>query len=149
MATVFVSCSCCSLWFLRNWWVFRKGDLDSSQHAAASVGLQVAVLKHTLSSHCTACAVLHERPPRNTNEGFFQLCLSCYLPSSLSLHLHLILSLSFSYRSLCIHIHLFFVLGCSYFLSFSPVYLFPSLPLSLFELRAVSRSELCSHLSHH
>lgn len=84
----------------------------------------------------------------------YQLSLSFYLLSSLSLHLHPnFCSPSFSYRSLCLHVHLFLsfvVLIFCQSVSFC-VCLSPSLPLSLFELRAVSssRSELCSHLSHH
>lgn len=87
---------------------------------------------------------------------FFCISLPSYLPSSLLLHLHPnFCSPLFSYRSLCFLIHLFlsFVVlifrgSVSFFVCLSP-----SLPLSLFELRAVSssssRSELCSHLSHH
>ena len=86
--------------------------------------------------------------------NFFPYHLSLFLSPVPSRSIFILISRSFSYRSLCLHIHLFLSFAApllSLSLSVSFVSSPRSLPLSLFEFGAVSSggSELCSHLLHH
>lgn len=153
MATVFLLPSCCRFWFpmretggfLKGWPRFLLLWRSADDTVGGSVEAQSVII--------TAPPVLHGRPPWNTNECglfFFLSAQSLFIsPCSLTRSSSQFFLL-FSYRFLCFQIHLFssfLVLIPSQSVSFN-VCLFPSLLLSLFELGAVSRSELCSHLSH-
>lgn len=165
VASVFLLPSCCSFWFpVRETGGFFKGwprFIPVYQFAIAALTLQGALLTHSLSSWLRRLCCAAWKTALEYQWMFFflyQLSLSFYLPSSLSLLLHLhpdffpphFLIALIASPSTCFCPSSFPILSRS--VSFC-VCLSPSLPLSLFDLRAVSssssRSELCSHLSHH
>lgn len=160
MASVFLLPSCCSFWFpVRETGGFFKGwpRFIAVRHsfcvpAGGTVDAQTVMLT---ASPVLCCAAWETALEYQWIFFLYQLSLSFYLPFSLSPSIFIQIFCSpFAIRYLFLHIHLFLsvaVLIFSWPVSFCGC-LFASQPLLLFELRAVSsssRSELCSHLSHH
>lgn len=152
MASVFLLPSCCSFWFpVRETGGFFKGwpRFIAVRHsfcvpAGGTVDAQTVMLT---ASPVLCCAAWETALEYQWIFFLYQLSLSFYLPFSLSLPPS---SSKFFVPPFAIRFLSVAVLIFSWPVSFCGC-LFASQPLLLFELRAVSssRSELCSHLSHH